>query len=533
MDGKPSKEEMMTTRDIGIQTDPDTVHNDASNNDDNDSDYIPCEDEYEDDDDDDYEDEEDEDDIEEEEEHALEEHPNMVPFGHPPPMVIVFRTNKRERTREGTPEEDDTDEEDAPTTLPTSKRARIQQFMQRLTAPERKYFRDLPDPDKEELISTDLKVRNHFNPEAIPLRFKILESDMHPSCKTLVLSKLDQFQRMHEGGGEYFKLRNWLNAVTRIPFGTYNKIPVKPSDPTDKIAEYLQGVRKSLDKTVFGHSEAKDQILRIFAQWVTNPSSNGHCIGIQGPPGIGKTSLVKDGICKALGVPFGFVALGGANDGSFLEGHGFTYEGSTYGKIVEILMKTQVMNPIFFFDELDKVSQTRRGEEVTGILTHLTDITQNERFNDRYFGEMDLDISKALIVFSYNDESLINPILKDRMITIRVKGYTTPEKLIIARDYLIPSIFQQYHLKEGDIMFPPEILERIIETIEPEEGVRNLKRAIESIVSWLNMLRYVPDTNDPVVEYPVSVTKHHLKKYLKKGDHKHMSAKDIQNSMYI
>ena len=113
--------------------------------------------------------------------------------------------------------------------------------------------------------------------------------------------------------------------------------------------------------------------------------------------GTGKTTLVKDGISKILNRPFALIALGGATDSSCLEGHGYTYEGSTWGKIVDILIQTRCSNPIIYFDELDKISDTPRGEEIIGILTHLIDATQNNNFHDKYFSEIDFDLSKALI----------------------------------------------------------------------------------------------------------------------------------------
>ena len=280
---------------------------------------------------------------------------------------------------------------------------------------------------------------------------------MDAITKQIVISKIDEFNMMSPHSSEYFKSRRWLNEISRLPLGVYHKLPIAnnastsggPSTSgtvnlTTEYASFLTRVNNTLNETVYGHVEAKDQVLRILAQWITNPGSRGHCIGIQGPMGVGKSSLVKDGISKALNIPFAFIALGGASDGSFLDGFSVTYEGSTYGKIAEMLMKAQCMNPIIFFDELDKVSHSSRGDEIIGILTHLTDSVQNEKFNDKYFGEIDLDLSKCLFVFSYNDENLINPILRDRMIQIHVKGYSTQDKLQIAKNYLLPSIMKQY-----------------------------------------------------------------------------------------
>ena len=146
------------------------------------------------------------------------------------------------------------------------------------------------------------------------------------------------------------------------------------------------------------------------------------------------------------------------------------------------------MNPVFYFDELDKVSDTQKGEEIIHMLTHLTDASQNSLFQDNYFPGITLDLSKALFIFSYNDESKVNKILKDRMYVIRTKGFKDEDKLKIFKDYLYPDIYQTYDFKETDVVFSDDILKYIIQTYtEKEEGVRNLKRCIETIVSKVNI----------------------------------------------
>ncbi len=125
----------------------------------------------------------------------------------------------------------------------------------------------------------------------------------------------------------------------------------------------------------------------------------------RGPPGTGKTSLAKKGIAKCLtdsegkSRPFAFIPVGGSSNSSTLEGHSYTYVGSTWGKIVDILMETKCMNPIIYIDELDKISKTENGKEIIGILTHITDSTQNDQFNDKYFSGIDIDLSKVLFIF--------------------------------------------------------------------------------------------------------------------------------------
>ena len=185
--------------------------------------------------------------------------------------------------------------------------------------------------------------------------------------------------------------------------------------------------------------------------------SRSQWIGFEGAPGIGKTSLARKGLAYCLkdadGTtrPFSFIALGGSSNGSFLEGHGYTYMNSTWGKIVDILMDSKCMNPIIYIDELDKVSKTEQGKEIIGILTHLIDPTQNTNFQDKYYAGIPIDISKSIFVFSFNHLDAINPILKDRMHLIKVDGFNSDDKFHISKNFLIPSLLKDYNLTDTDI----------------------------------------------------------------------------------
>jgi ATP-dependent Lon protease len=283
-----------------------------------------------------------------------------------------------------------------------------------------------------------------------------------------------------------------------------------------------------LDECVYGLEDSKLQIMQMLGQWLTNPSAIGTAIAIKGSPGTGKTSLIKDGISKILGREFVFIPLGGASDASYLEGHSYTYEGSMWGKIVQTLIDCKCMNPVIYFDELDKISETPRGEEIVGILTHLTDTSQNSEFHDKYFSEISFDLSKCLFIFSYNDENKVNPILKDRMYRIQTKGYESKEKTIIARDYLLPKITEQVNFKNDDIIIPDETIQYIISNkafTSEESGVRNLKRCLEIIYTKLNLFRLMkPDSKilgkdlDMKVSFPFTVTKKEVDTLIKSND---------------
>ena len=184
------------------------------------------------------------------------------------------------------------------------------------------------------------------------------------------------------------------------------------------------------------------------------------------------------------------------------------------------------MNPIIYFDELDKISDTPKGEEIAGILTHLTDSSQNNQFHDKYFSEIDFDLSKCLFIFSYNDESKINPILKDRMYRIQTKGYDKKEKAKIAQNYLLPSIRDTVNFNIEDVIINESVLHHVIDIYtDQEQGVRNLKRSLEIIHTKLNLYRLMkPNTNlfeqdmSLDVKFPFTVTKDVVDKLLKRNE---------------
>ena len=392
---------------------------------------------------------------------------------------------------------------------------------------ETEYFKKKLSNEEQLRAVKDLKeINKHINIDK-PYRLALLDSKMPASYKALAMQKLNVLRTMEPSDGEYYKIKNWVDTFMKIPFGIYNDLSVKLTDGIDVCHDFMINAKDQLDKCVYGLDDAKLQIMQMMGQWISNPGAIGTAIAIKGPMGTGKTTLVKEGISKILGREFAFIALGGAGDSSFLEGHSYTYEGSSWGKIVQIIIESKCMNPVIYFDELDKVSDTPKGEEIIGILTHLTDTTQNSQFHDKYFAELDFDLSKCLFIFSYNDESKVNSILKDRMYRIQTKGYDTNEKVIIARNHLIPSIRKQVNFSEEDIIISDDIIRHIAgneRMTNKESGVRNLKRCIEILFTKLNLFRLVkPEakmfgkTFDLEIEFPVTITQKHVEVFIK-GD---------------
>jgi len=383
--------------------------------------------------------------------------------------------------------------------------------------------------NKEQLrVMQDLKeINKHINIQK-PYRLALLDTNIPPNFKAAAMQRLNVLRTMEPGDPEYYKIKNWVDTFMRIPFGIYRNLSVHIDDGIDVCNQFMENAKTSLDNCVYGLNDAKIQIMQMMGQWISNPGALGTAIAIKGPMGTGKTTLVKEGISKILGREFAFIALGGNSDSSFLEGHSYTYEGSSWGKIVQIIIDSKCMNPVIYFDELDKVSDTPRGEEIIGILTHLTDTTQNSQFHDKYFSEVEFDLSKCLFIFSYNDESKINPILRDRMYRIQTKGYDTKDKLIIARDHLLPKIREQVNFKEEDIIIPDDTIRYIASTehiTKKEDGVRNLKRCLEIIYTKLNLFRLVKSESkifekdmEIEVSFPITITQKHVDIFIKNED---------------
>ena len=384
------------------------------------------------------------------------------------------------------------------------------------------YFKGLT-PRAQDRLLTKLQHKVEPDDSAVPLKFQILAKEVPAEVERVALSKYQALQNIDPSTTEYYKAHQWIHGYTQLPLGVFKDLPVKIEDGTDACQKFVTSVRENMDSAIYGHDEAKLQILQFVSSWIANPAGSGNVLSVHGPPGVGKTTLIKDGVAKALGRPFHFITLGGATDASFLDGHSYTYEGSTWGRIVDCLIKSKCMNPIFYFDELDKVSETPKGEEINNLLIHLTDGSQNDRFQDKYFTGIDLNLSRCLFIFSHNNHEKVNPILRDRMYNIRVEGFNVKQKLVIAESYLVNAALREVNLFEK-IGISKEIVTHIIEHYTGEEqGVRELKRCIQTVISKLNLLRFY---NDPAkvpfaikgFGLPFTMKREHVELFLKRKE---------------
>lgn len=360
-----------------------------------------------------------------------------------------------------------------------------------LTDGERAYYDDLSRA-KKRAFDAKMKAISSTAHADVPQKFRVIDLPIPDQTKHEVIKKIDSLEGME--ASEQYKQRNWIDNFMRIPFGTILPLPVKYEDGPETCAKFLKNAQQTMDKAVYGMAPAKTQIMQVLAQWIANPKSAGNVIALKGPMGVGKTSFARNGIAAALQRPFQFFSLGGASDAATFVGHSFTYEGSICGRIAESLMQSRCMNPVLYFDELDKISTTPHGDEIVGILIHLTDRSQNSQFHDKYFAGIDFDLSQCLFVFSFNDETKIHPVLRDRLQVINCSGYSSDEKAVIVKEHIWPALLAQMNFKPDELVLSKEALKFMVdEYSEDEEGVRNLIRASEMLTMRINLLR-IADT---------------------------------------
>ena len=381
--------------------------------------------------------------------------------------------------------------------------------------------------DKKKIV-TNLKVLDIIKQKHNKERFKYSHMTKDEMCISIT-NMIDYFlhnetcvQILNDIITEFKTCTNTntnTNTNTTLNKTNLNKDITNLLNNMNHITDYMGNIKNTLDKAVHGHDKAKKQIERIIGQWI-NGEQKGACFGFEGNPGIGKTTLAK-GLADCLkdenGVsrPFALIALGGDSNASTLVGHSYTYVGSTWSQIIQILMDKKCMNPIIVFDEVDKISKTEHGKEITGILTHLLDPTQNDCFQDKYFSGIDIDLSKVLFILSYNDVDSIDKVLLDRVHRIKFESLSIEDKVVICNNHLLPEIYKKVGL-EDTIEFSNETIKFIIEEYTLEPGVRKLKEKFFEVVGDinLNILKELNTTSNIVL--PIVINKDDIvNKYFK------------------
>ena len=297
-----------------------------------------------------------------------------------------------------------------------------------------------------------------------PLRVQVVLSDLPESTKTEAVAKLRESLRDDQ------KYEAWVRNCLRLPLGKCAPAPIT--------REVLAACRARMDACVHRHDAAKQEVLRLLCT-----GDRGHqafALGFEGAAGVGKTTFAKAAL-GALGKPLCFISLAGATDASFLVGHSYTYEGSLPGRVASALQDAGTINVVFYFDELDKISKSTKGEEIVSVLIGLIDREQSMLFRDRYFHGVPLDLSRCTFAFSYNNPADVHPILLDRIKRIRMETPTAEEKVSITRDYILPRVLAELALDPASVSVADDALARIVDAYQ-DQGMRDVQKDLFELV---------------------------------------------------
>ncbi len=303
--------------------------------------------------------------------------------------------------------------------------------------------------------------------EADIYRNKISALKCDDEIKNKLYKECDKLMKMPSGSHEGTVVRNYIDKCLEIPFGKYTKDNIN-----------LNKAIKILDKEHYGLEKVKERIVDSLAVLKRNPDFTGQILCLAGPPGVGKTSIVKS-LAKSMNRKYVRIALGGIHDESEIRGHRKTYIGSMPGRITQAVIKSGVMNPIILLDEIDKLGSDYKGDPSSALLEAL-DPEQNSTFTDHYI-EFPVDLSKILFVTTANDVSSIPAPLYDRMEVIELNSYTIEEKFNIAKKHLVKKEMTKHKLSSREFKVSDDAIYTIIECYTREAGVRGLEKKLASL----------------------------------------------------
>jgi len=380
------------------------------------------------------------------------------------------------------------------------------------------------EEDSEELIELEKKILDNINNYNNSYKYQILKSNMSFNNKVNAYKflKIMESYNNNNSSEEHIKYKTWLNTLLSVPFGIYQENDITINSSSKDINDHILSIRNILDKNLSFLEKPKDQVINIISHMIRNPKTNINGIGIYGPKGIGKSSLI-DSIGEALNRPVIRISLGGSNDANVLNGHDFTYIGSRQGKIIDAIINSKIMNPIIHYDEIDKIPNNNQGKEIFNTLLHLTDSTTNNKYNcDNYFAGIEFDLSRILFIFTYNDPNNIDSIFADRIYKINIANYSYNEKLEIINKHLINNILKSFNFNSNDIYFSEDSIKYLIDKSKNSDGMRTIKNNIQIIISRINTLLLTNNYKNNIInlnykklanyykELPVNILKNHI-----------------------
>ena len=303
--------------------------------------------------------------------------------------------------------------------------------------------------------------------DVIEIVDRLKNTELPKEVREKLEAEVKKLTKMQPFSAESSVIRNYIEAVLDLPWNS------ETNDVLD-----LKKASQILERDHYGLKDAKEKVLDYLAVKKLNPSMNGVILCLAGPPGIGKTSLVKS-IAESMGRKFVRVSLGGVRDEAEIRGHRRTYVGSMPGKIMKAMKEAGTSNPVILLDEIDKMSNDFKGDPASAMLEVL-DPEQNKNFEDHYI-DMPFDLSKVFFVATANDLRNVSAPLRDRMDILQLSSYTEFEKLHIAQNFLLKQAQKENGLANIDIKIPDKVMFKLIDEYTREAGVRNLKREIINI----------------------------------------------------
>lgn len=324
------------------------------------------------------------------------------------------------------------------------------------------------------------------------IKHKILNLDTNIENKTVIMKHYNSLCKLDTNTTEYYKHRSYVDYSLNVPWNKYYNINDqinKQDTQSHQVKDFVESIKKEFDKYIYGMDNVKNEIINYICKFISNPNSQKNNLALYGSAGVCKTKFVKI-LSQILNLPVRIIPLGGVKDSSFFMGHNFTYVESNYGIIMQSIIDSKIMNPILYFDELDKVSQADTGKDIYAVLSNLTDNTVNTTFTDHYFRGMKFDLSKVFYIFTFNDISKIDKVLLDRLNVIYVETPSKKDRAKILSDYCLNELIKNIGMKS--IKFEYECYIHLVNYVDSvidlkiSSGVRESIRILEKILLEIN-----------------------------------------------